>query len=115
MVSKLGSSSFTPPGGASAAQFRGRLKVLRDGGRHDDPELRAEPEQDEEPPVTRRLAHDVHTMPTHRVDDPCTYRRRTLKERYFVAHAKVRNAIKLAPIAVQTHTDMTSPSPPFPY
>jgi hypothetical protein len=36
-------------------------------------------------------------------------------KRYFVAHANVRNAIKLAPIAIQTHTDMKSPCPPFPY
>ena len=36
------------------------------------------------------------------------------RERYFVAHANVRNAIKPAPIAVQTHTDMTIPRPRFP-
>ena len=35
-------------------------------------------------------------------------------KRYFVAHANVRNAIKPAPIAVQTHTDMTIPLSPFP-
>ena len=36
-------------------------------------------------------------------------------KRYFVAHANVRNAIKLAPIAAQTNTDMTIPQSPFPY
>ena len=35
-----------------------------------------------------------------------------LLKRYFIKHANVRNAIKLAPIAIQAHTDMTSPSPP---
>ena len=39
----------------------------------------------------------------------------SLAEAYFVAHANVRNAIKPAPIAVQTHTDMTIPLSPFPY
>jgi hypothetical protein len=36
-------------------------------------------------------------------------------KRYFVAHANVRNAIKPAPIAAQTNTDMTIPQSPFPY
>ena len=35
-----------------------------------------------------------------------------LMKRYFVAHANVRNATRLAPIAIQTHTDMTFPQYP---
>jgi len=65
-------------------ETRERLEVLRDAGRHDDPELHAEHEQYEEAPVTSWLAHDVHTMPTHRARDPCRYRRRMLRELSFV-------------------------------
>ena len=35
------------------------------------------------------------------------------RDSYFVTHANVKNAIKLAPIAIQTHTDMTIPRPLF--
>jgi len=34
--------------------------------------------------------------------------------RYFVAHAKVRSATTLAPIAIQTQTGMAIPQPPIP-
>ena len=98
-------------------QLRRALEVLRDGGRHDDPELHAEPEHEEQAPVTSGLPADVSKVPAHRAVDPCTYARRTpdealLRDRYFVAHAYVKNAIKLAPIAIQSHTDMTIPPIP---
>ena len=35
-------------------------------------------------------------------------------KRYFVAHAKVRSATTLAPIAIQAQTDMAIPQPPIP-
>ena len=34
--------------------------------------------------------------------------------RYFVTHANVKNANKLAPIAIQTHTGIVIPQSPFP-
>ena len=45
---------------------RGRLEILGDGGRHDDPELRAEPEHEEEAPVKARLPSVLLEVPHHR-------------------------------------------------
>lgn len=56
-----------------------RLEILRDGGRHDDPELQAEPEQDEDAPVVARLP-TVGDVSRHRKHDPYTDARRKRDE-----------------------------------
>jgi hypothetical protein len=90
-----------------------RLETLGDFGYHDDPELHAEHEQDEEAPVMRRLpSADLVEVPHH----PRGILARTpdggLIKRYFVAHANEKKTTKPAPMAIQTH--MTSPNPRFP-
>ena len=93
------------------------LEILGDGGRHHDPELRAEPEHEDQAPVTSRLRPAVSKMLTHGSVDLCTNAGRTrdealLRDRYFVAHANVKNTTKLAPIAIQTHADTNDPPDP---
>jgi hypothetical protein len=90
-----------------------RLELLGDLGCHDDPELQAEREQEEEAPVIRRLpSADLVEMPHHPRGILTRKPDGSLRKRYFVAHANEKKTTKPAPMAIQTH--MTSPNPRFP-
>ena len=74
------------------------LEVLSDGGRHDDPELHAEHEQDKEAPVTSRLAHASRPCPPIELAilaGIAAARLVTRRDYSLVTHANVKNAIKL--------------------
>jgi hypothetical protein len=96
----------------SLARVVTRLEIPGDLSYHDDPELHAEREQEEEAPVIRGLPsavllavpHDPHGILTRKPDG--------LVKRYFVTHAKEKKTTKPAPMAIQTQ--MTSPNPRFP-
>ena len=102
-----------PPGHGGRALFaKGVLDVLSDDGRHRDPELDAEPKQEEEAPVTTLLSLAAERMGAHlgpmlsRMPDGCRVKR------YFVIHANVNSANRLTPTA--THTQSAMAIPQFP-
>jgi hypothetical protein len=95
---------------ASVRTPREWLEILGDFSRHDDPELHGKHEEEQQAPVMRRPPSDgLIAVLRHPRGILTRSPDRGSVNRYFVAHANVRNATRLTPIAIQAHTGMAHP------